>query len=194
MKIVFSVLGLAVVLGALYGLAYFGIIPVQKMAGKNPAMAKLLRLAHLASAKPKSVAKAVVQTKPDPAMQALQAQQQQLAANRAQFDKDKAAFEAEKQQAANPTAGPSAINGAGNSDAAAKLSAIYATMQPDDIAKIFAKLPDPVVIQNLMSLDEEQAGKVLAALPSDRAARLTQLMMAKASVASAVPQPQMNLP
>lgn len=192
MKIVFAILGLLIVLGVLYGLAFFGVIPVQKMADKNPAMAKILRQAHLASSKPKAVAKTASQPQLDPQAQSLQAQEQQVAADRAQLDKDKAAFETEKQQSAN-SAAPAGGNGADNPGTSAKLTAIYGTMQPDDIAKIFAKLPDPVVIQNLMPLDEEKAGKVLAAMPPDRAARLSQQMMAKASVASAAPQPQMNV-
>ena len=32
-------------------------------------------------------------------------------------------------------------------------------MDPDDIAHIFAKLPDPLVVQTLMQIDEKKAGK-----------------------------------
>lgn len=203
MKIILTVLGLVVVLGVLYGLAFLGVIPVQKMAAKNPAMAKALAKMHLAPAKPKAAvaAKTAATAPADPQQQALQTQQKQLAADRAQLDKDRTAFEAEKQQPPTPAGGTiSATSDGGTAapgDLNAKLTAIYATMSPDDIAKIFAKLPDSVVIQNLTPLDERQAGKVLAAMPPDRAARLSQLMMAQgvAQQASAVPtQPQTSLP
>lgn len=191
MKVVFSILGLVILVGVLYGLAFFGVIPVQKMAAKNPALAKTLAKLHLASAKPKGTAKAAAAQPLTPQMQALQAQQQQIDTARAQLVKDQAAFEAEKQQAAPAATSGSTTTPAGTVDTGAKISAIYATMSPDDIAKIFAKMPDPVVIQNLMPLDEETAGKVLAAMPADRAARLSQQMMSKgAAPASSTPPAQ----
>ena len=203
MKAVLGVLSLVVVLGVVYGLAFLGVIPVQKMAAKNPSLAKVLAKIRLAPVKPKGALAAKAGAKPpaDPQQQALQNQQKQLAVDRAQLDKDKAAFEAAKQTPTPPprangamTAG-AATTPAGDTDA--KLKAIYATMSPDDIAVIFAKMPDPIVIQNLMPLDESKAGKILAALPADRAARLSQQMMAQTptrQASAAAPQPQTNLP
>jgi flagellar motility protein MotE (MotC chaperone) len=202
MKAVFAILGVVVVLGIVYGLAFMGIIPVKKMAAKNPALAKILAPLHLAPAKPKAtavVAKAGTDAT-DPQQQTLDAQKKQLADDRAQLDKDKAAFDAQKQSPSpTPAVGADGTasvdgaspNGTAAADTGAKLSAIYATMSPDDIAKIFAKLPDPVVIQNLMPLDEGKAGKVLAAMPADRAARLSQQMMGHglARQAAATPPP-----
>ncbi len=141
MKAVFGLLALFALLGVVYGLAFFGIIPVQKMADKSPALASKLILLHLA--RPKKLAASFPRSaRPSsPEQQALDAQKKQLAADRAQLDKDRADFEAQKQPAAAPAASadPSA-------DSAAKLTAIYATMSPDDIARIFAKLPDPDVV------------------------------------------------
>ena len=196
MKIVFSILGLVVLLGVLYGLAFVGVIPAQKMADKNPSLAKILYKMHLAKAKPKAALKLAAQPKADPKQQQIQAEQAQVAADRAQLEKDKAAFEAQKQQAAAPapsnsTAAPSIA------DTNAKLSAIYATMSPDDIAKIFEKLSDAEVVQNLMPLDEKKAGKILAAMPADRAARLTRQMMASPTpqqTAAVPPQPAISIP
>jgi flagellar motility protein MotE (MotC chaperone) len=51
-------------------------------------------------------------------------------------------------------------------------------MDPDDIAKICTKLPDPVVIQTLSALDQKKAGKVLAAMDTARAAKITETMLA----------------
>ncbi len=62
-------------------------------------------------------------------------------------------------------------------------------MSPDDLARIFTKLSDPAVIQSLLPMDEKKAGKLLAALPPDRAARLARQMMSSAPHATASPSP-----
>jgi flagellar motility protein MotE (MotC chaperone) len=194
MKITLTVLGLLAALGVLYGLAFLGIIPVQKWADRNPVLGKTLAQMHLAVIKPKKAPKTAALPKPDPQQLEIQAEQQQIVADRAQLEKDKTAFETEKEQASSA---PPATSGP---DTRAKLSAIYATMSPDDISVIFAKLPDPVVIQNLVALDEKKAGKILAAMPADRAARLSQQMMAASPTPqqtasnSASPMPQASLP
>ncbi len=196
MKIVFSILGLLVLLGVLYGLAFLGVIPAQKMADKNPSLAKVLYKMHLAKTKPKAALKLAAQPKADPKQQQIQAEQAQVAADRAQLEKDKAAFEAQKQRAAASPPSPSKAAPSG-ADTNAKLSAIYATMSPDDIAKIFEKLSDAEVVQNLMPLDEKKAGKILAAMPADRAARLTRQMMASPApqqTAAVPPQPAVSIP
>lgn len=176
MKALFTIVGLLVTLAVLYALAFLGVIPVQKWADKNPGLAKPLMAMHLARAKRKPTLPAPAAPKPDPQRQILAAAQKQLAADRTQLAKDRDAFEAQKQQAAAPA--PNA--GVPGTDTNAKLLAIYDTMSPDDIAKIFTKLPDPAVIQSLLPLDEKKAGKILAALPPDRAARLARRMMAAA--------------
>lgn len=158
-----------VIVGVLYGLAFVGIIPTRKWAEKSPKMARMLAALHLApKVKPKKAAAA-----PDPALAALDAQKKQLVADRAQLDKDQAAFEDEKQKAAAPAAASNPNSAAPPPAPGAKLAAIYATMSPDDLARIFIKLPDPAVASTLSHLDEKKAGKILAALPSDRAARLS---------------------
>lgn len=175
MKALFTVVGLLVTLAVLYGLAFLGVIPVQKWADKNPSLAKPLMAMHLARAKRKSaLPPSAAAPIPDPQQKALQDGRKQLAADRAQLAKDRDALEAEKQQAAS-----SAPTGA-TPDTNAKLSAIYDTMSPDDLAGIFAKLPDPAVIQSLLPMDEKKAGKILAALPPARAARLARQMMSSA--------------
>ena len=57
MKIAFPILGLLAVLGVAYALAFFGIIPVQKMAAKSPGLAHALLALHLAKAKKPAVNK-----------------------------------------------------------------------------------------------------------------------------------------
>ena len=192
MKVAFGLLALFALVGVVYVLAFFGVIPAQKLADKSPALASNLVLLHLA--RPKKPMPLPVTAKahaPDLQQSALDAQKKQLQADRAQLDKDRADFEAQKQPAALPgtgTADPS-------TDTAAKLTAIYAAMSPDDIARIFAKVPDPDVIATLIQLDEKKAGKILAALPDDRAARLARRMShpSMASAASPAPLARANL-
>jgi flagellar motility protein MotE (MotC chaperone) len=174
MKAVLGFFGLLAVLGIVYALALFGVIPTQKLAAKSPAIAQALTALHLA----KPIKKSLVATAPAPAspqQKMLDAEKQQLDAQRAQLDKDKTTFEAQQQQA---LAAPTSSNTPSGPDMGAKLTAIYATMDPDDLAKVFAKMPDPVVIQAVMQMDEKEGGAIFAALPPDRAARLSQIMAA----------------
>jgi flagellar motility protein MotE (MotC chaperone) len=173
MKAVLAFFGLCAVLGVVYALALFGVIPVQKMAAKSPAMAKVLIALHLGGPKhPKLTAKAAPES---PEQQMLDAEKTQLDAQQAQLTKDKAAFEAQQQQAlATQNTAPATPQ----TDTDAKLIAVYATMDPDDLARIFAKLPDPQVIDAIVQLDERKGGAVLATLPPDRAARISEAMAA----------------
>ena len=181
MKAILGIVGLLAVLGIVYGLAFVGIIPAQKLAAKSPALGQALIALHLAKPTMKAapvVAVAQPAAKLSPAQQALDAEKQQIAAARAQLDKDRAALDARQQQAsATPAPDPNAPPAP---DTGAKLIALYGTMDPDDIAHIFAKLPDPLVVQTLMQMDEKKAGKVFAALPPDRAARLSEVMASHA--------------
>ncbi|MEO7719423.1 MAG: hypothetical protein ABIY70_24745 [Capsulimonas sp.] len=181
MKAVFGLVGLMVVLGAVYALAFLQIIPAQKMAEKSPAMMKIMQPLHLAKPKPKAKLVAKAGAPVDSAKLALDAQQAKLDADRAQLEIDRQAFAAEK---AAPTVGASGQPAAPPIDPKQKRLDIYATMGADDIAGIFAKQPDKVVLSDLMALDEKKAGQILAAIPADRAAKLTQLMNALPSGAS----------
>ena len=174
MKAVIGLFSVVALLGVTYGLAFLGVIPVQKMAGKSPALASALSVLHLAKAK-KPAPHAAPGPAPDPERVALDAQKKALARERAQLEKDRASLEARKQP---PAAAPDGASPTPASDDAAKLGAIYATMSPDDLSRIFGKLPDPDVIRSLTQLDEKKAGQVLAALPADRAARLARRMSA----------------
>lgn len=159
MKVVVPLLCLFVALGVVYGMAFVGILPAQKWADKNPQLAPLLRAAHLAKAAKPTPAKLAASAHAKPAPPA-----------------------AQTPLPAPPAPAPAAALAAAPADPApdthAKLDAIYAAMAPDDLARIFAKLPDPTVVQSLMPMNEKKAGKVLAALPDDRAARLSRLMLA----------------
>ncbi len=177
MKIALPILGLIALLGIAYGLAFFGIIPAQKMADRSPGLAHALIALHLAKAKkPRAAGKAgtVTAAALNPEQEGLNAQKKQIADARAALAKDQADFQA--QQAAPTSPAPSSAPAAAGQSSAAKLDAIYAAMSPDDLITIFTKLPDPDIIRALVNLDEKKAGKVLAGLPPARAARLTQEM------------------
>ncbi len=176
MKIAIPILGLFALLGVAYGLAFFGIIPAQKMADKSPSLANALIALHLAKAKKPLTASAKTSTTApviSPEQEALNTQKKQIADAQAALAKQQADFEAQKQAASSPTAQAAA---AAAPDTAGKISAIYAAMSADDLVTIFSHLPDPDVVSALMTLDEKKAGKVLAALPPTRAAHLTQEM------------------
>jgi hypothetical protein len=175
MKAVYGILGLIIVVGVCYLVAFFGIIPTQKIADGSPGVGKVLVALHLAKAraKPKPLMSA---TPPPPAVdpfqQALADGQKQLAADRAKLDANKAAFAQSKPQ----SSGTQFAGTAARADTQAKLLAIYATMSADDLAQIMSKQSDQAAIDAIMSLDEKKAGKVLAALPTVRAARISMIM------------------
>ncbi len=188
MKIAIPILGLLALLGIAYALAFFGIIPVQKMADHSPGLAPALIAMHLAKAKKPvkagktaPIASAVI----SPEQEALNTQKKQLADAKTALAKEQADFEAQKQAApaSSSAASPSAASAP---DTAGKLDAIYAAMSADDLVTIFSRLPDPDVVSALMGLDEKKAGKVLAALPPTRAAHLTQEMSHPRPVSHAV--------
>ena len=169
MKALVITVSLLAVLGIVYGLAFVGIIPVRQIAKKSkPAEAILtaMKLYHPAPSKSASHPPAQLAQAPDPLASdraALQAEREQLAIEKIQLDK-------------KLTAGPPASASPASVPTSSKMSAIYDTMKPSEIAQIFAKLPNPPVCDALMNMDEMKAGKVLAAMPPDRAAKLTTLL------------------
>ncbi len=176
MKIVGIFLGIVLCLvGIFAGLLFTHKIPAAKLAKASPAAAGILTklgLYHTAKS-----AKAAAASKPDsstasasaPAMskddadekQSLDAERQQIAAERDALDKSRSASTATPAQ-------PTTL--------APKLADIYDTMSPDDLARIFAKQGDNQVVLALSAMDEKKAGKVMAALPADRAAKLALLL------------------
>ena len=191
MKAVLGLLALPVLLGVAYALAFVGVIPAQKMADRSPALGKTLIALRLAHAKrPAHAAPAPARVSPEP--QALDDERPRLQADRAPLDKDRAAWEAQKQPAP-PAAAPAGGGTDAAADTAAKLNAIYATMSPEDLARLFARQPDADVIGALSGFDEKKAGKVLAALPADRAARLAHGMAHPAAERTAAGTPRATL-
>ncbi len=63
----------------------------------------------------------------------------------------------------------------------------------EEIQQHLPKLPDPDVMAALTQLDEKKAGKILAALPDDRAARLTRRMSHPSLASTAAASPATRL-
>jgi hypothetical protein len=162
MKALVALITILAILGSVYALALVGVIPVKPIALSSPAAAKLLialKLYHPVAKKAAIVA-ALPLTSPDPLAAdraSLQAERQQLVIEKAALDKKMA-------------------GGGSGVTTSSKMSAIYDTMKPAQIASIFAKLPDAQVCDAIVKMDEMEAGKVLAAIPPDRAAKITILL------------------
>lgn len=182
MKIVIVIVALLVMLlGMAWVLAYFQVVPAQKMANKTPAIRPILvalRVAKMPKAKHKPKASTIASATVPPPSPA--AEQASLDSEKSQLDTEKQQLDAEK-AVLDKKLGAGAASTAGAGDAPApqtdpKVISIYSTMKADKLALIFAKLPDSAVAGALEQLDDRQAGKVLAALPNGRAAKLTVLM------------------
>lgn len=189
MKFVFIILGLVAALGLAWTLAFFGVIPAQKIADKNASARSILKALHLAKDRPKpkvDVAQAATAPADDPA-QKLAAEQAKLDSDRAAFEQERAAFDRQKTASASgPQAGDGSTTAAPAPDRG-KLISIYSTMKPDDIAEILAHVPDRSALADIAAMDEKRAGKVLAAMPPDRAAKLSELMASQPPPAAATP-------
>lgn len=58
----------------------------------------------------------------------------------------------------------------------ARLASVFEGMPAEDASRIVARLPDTLVEGLLRRIDERQAGRLLAAMPLERAARLTRCL------------------
>jgi len=159
-------------LGVCYALAKFGVIPVQKIAAKNPALGKVLAKIGLNSPKlPAPVKVGAAIAAPDPLAsekKVLAAQRQALEDERTAWENDKKAQEKQKSTAQRTTQttlpDPRSI---------ARMASVYEQMPADAVTKIFAKLSDDQVIALLRKMDEKKVGQVLAVQTPERAARFT---------------------
>ena len=159
-------------LGVCYALAKFGVIPVQKIAAKNPALGKVLAKIGLNSPNlPAPVKVGAAVAAPDPLAsekKVLAAQRQALEDERTAWENDKKAQEKQKSTAQRTTQttlpDPRSI---------ARMASVYEQMPADAVTKIFAKLSDDQVIALLRKMDEKKVGQVLAVQTPERAARFT---------------------
>ena len=188
--ILFTVVLLALAVGVGFGLAKAQIIPTQKMGEKNPALARALTplgLYKVPAAKPATAAPVI-----SPEQQALNAQRDSLQKERAAWETQKQAqAKAEEQAKAEKTKqAEAAAQPALDPREVARLASIYEQMSADNIVKIFAKMTDPQILALLRRMDEKKVGELLAAIPPERAAFFTlQLSRASAPIRTAANTP-----
>jgi flagellar motility protein MotE (MotC chaperone) len=172
MKALVVILVVLALIGVTWTLAFFQVIPAQKIADKSPGAAQILIALGVAKKKPKVKPKIVAQA-PAPVADPLASEKAALDAEKQQLDQEKATLDMRLRQMSSAASAPSSSSA---SDISPKLVSVYGTMKSADIARIFAKLPDSAVVDALNQLDDRQAGKILAALPDARAAKITALM------------------
>jgi len=165
----FTIVPLALILGVSYGLAKVQIIPTQNMGNQNPAMAGVLKSIGLYKTPAAKLAAADVKPTQSPEQLALQAQRDAL-------DKERAAWEAQKEaqtKMAEKTK-KEALAALPDPTAVARMAAIYEQMPSDNVVKIFAKLPDPQAVALMRRMEEKKVSEILAAITPERAAFFTQ--------------------
>lgn len=69
----------------------------------------------------------------------------------------------------------------------AKLAKMYEVMPPEDAATRLEHMPDPKAIEILRLIKAKTAGAILAQVKPERAAKLTEQLLAQAKVSSNVP-------
>lgn len=192
MKIALTIFTIILVLGCVYILALFGVIPAQSIADHNSSMRPMLISLGLAK-KPKVHPKPVQKTETvapdyDKIKKEIAAAQAKVDADRLRLEQDKALYEKEKLHAASVPDQPK------NNEARKKVVSIYETMQPEDVAKILENVSDASIIKDLTMIDEKKAGKILAALSPKRAAKISEIMAAQRPVkSSSSPHPMTSL-
>ncbi|MCS6775438.1 MAG: hypothetical protein RMJ43_04520 [Chloroherpetonaceae bacterium] len=165
------VLGIPVIaLPVLWGLARFNVIPVRRMAGQNPALRPVLRaLALDTPALPAPPGQAPV--RPDPLegeRKALQAQREALAEERRQWEAQR-----QRQLREAAAARAAALRAEPDPKSLSRLAAIYEQMPAAAVTRILSRMRDDYVVALLQRMDEKQVAQVLAAIPPERAVRLT---------------------
>lgn len=157
-KRLLPLLALLLLVGAAYGLAKAGVLPVSKWAGKNPAAQKALAALGLAA-----------KTKTGPAS---------AAAAKSAAHAPAPVITPAPAAAALPSAPslPTPTTAAERQppkDNAGRLARIMATMEPAKVAGLFSRMPDAEVAPLLLKMKESTAGEILSALPTARAVTLT---------------------
>lgn len=161
-------------LGIAWGLAKFNVIPVRKMAEKNPKIRPILKALALDTpqipAPPGNGAGAVV-AKVDP----LEGEKKALQGQREALEDERKKWETQKQmqlrEAADSRA--AALRAAPDPKNLARMAAVYEQMPAETVTKIFTKMRDDQVTALLRRMDEKQVAQVMAAVTPERAVRLT---------------------
>ncbi len=156
---------LLIIGGAVYGLAKMKVIPVQKLATKNKALARILTAVKLYQ--PSAPKKPTKQSQPvSSASSAAVAPTQ--------------ATHISLNSSSSPTPPPVAPPKPStqiNPKRIYQLSNIYDTMDPSEATKILIKLPDSELIPLFRQMDERKVGQILVAFGPTRAAKITQALL-----------------
>lgn len=186
LKIALLLLLPVVLLAVTWGLAKFGVIPVRKMAEKNPQIRPVLKALKLDS--PQLPARTgTVAAPPDP----LAGERKALQAQREALEDERKKWEAQKQSQmrAESDARAAAMRAAPDPKNLTRMAAVYEQMPAATVTRIFGKMRDDQVIALLRRMDEKRVGEILAAVTPERAARLTLSLSRPAPdrIASAAP-------
>jgi flagellar motility protein MotE (MotC chaperone) len=181
------VVALLVIVGALYGLAKAKVLPVAGIAKTSPIAKTLLTQLKLLPPVQKKATTVAASTAASPAaaqIDPLAEQKAQLATAQAEVAQEKIALD-KKMASIGSLPAPGPIT-----QTAPHLVEIYEAMGSDDLAALFAKEPDSVVVSALVAMDTKKAAKALAAIPPERQVKLTALMnQAMATAPNTPPQP-----
>lgn len=154
---------LVILLGVPYGLAKIGVIPVAKLAAKNPALAKFARSIGLM-----------------PRPQVVKADTKEE--SNASLPKP-AATPSNASRPAPPALAPLPLTGSAdrNQDSASRqvgwVAKVYENMEPEQAVRILERMNDREVIALLRRMKQRQVAQILALMPPDRAARLSKTLM-----------------
>lgn len=155
---------LLILLGVPYGLAKIGVIPVAKLAAKNPALAKFARSIGLMP-RPRAV-------------KASTKQESTASLPKPAATPSSASRPAPPALAPLPLAGSA---GAGDRDGASRqvgwVAKVYENMEPEQAVRILEKMSDREVVELLRRMKQRQVAQILALMPPDRAARLSKTLM-----------------
>jgi flagellar motility protein MotE (MotC chaperone) len=159
-----------VTLGITWGLAKFNVIPVRKMAEKNPQIRSVLKMLALDTPQlPTPPGAAPVKTDP------LEAEKKALQGQREALEDERRRWEAQRQaqlrQESDSRA--AALRAEPDPKNLARMAAVYEQMPPQAVTRIFGKMRDDQVTALLRRMDEKQVAQILASFTPDRAARLT---------------------
>lgn len=169
-KIILALTLPLITLGITWGLAKFNVIPVRKMAEKNPGIRPVLKMLALASPQ-MPIPPGTAPTKVDP----LEGEKKALQGQRDALEEERRKWEAQRQaqmrQESDTRA--AALRAEPDPKNLTRMAAVYEQMPPETVTRIFGKMRDDQVTALLRRMDEKQVAQVLASFTPDRAARLT---------------------
>ncbi len=180
-KIVVAVISVALLVGAWCSLMYLGVLA-------PPAFMKRIPLAQRFFESGEPAVKQL--TTQEQERQRLLARIKLLEEEKADLKRELQAKDAELRQAKSDLTKANeqleglkkaALTAKGQEDVFKELAGYYSSIKPKEAAAVFEQLEDETIIGILQYMDSEQVGKIIAALPPQRAAVITKKMLEVAS-------------